>query len=152
MMMRAALPIIPACLSATKSYDWRHYLPLLERKPGALRNGAPFLALPDELRVLQRLLLKRPGGDRAMVEVLASVPVFGLERVVETLRPQLTAGTATIEHVRYCLAKLTEADRHELIVAVPDALVLKEAPIADTGRYDKLNGYALNQAKESCHD
>jgi hypothetical protein len=23
-------------------YDWQHYVPLVERKPGALRNGAPF--------------------------------------------------------------------------------------------------------------
>ena len=27
-------------------YDWQHYLPLVERKPGALRNGAPFADLP----------------------------------------------------------------------------------------------------------
>ena len=93
------------------------------------------------------------GGLAAkMVEVLASVPVFGLERVLESLRPLLTAGTASIEHVRYRLARLAEADRHELTVAVPDALLLKEAPIADTGRYDSLNGYAMDQAKESCHD
>jgi hypothetical protein len=25
-------------------YDWRHYVSLLQRKPGALRNGAPFIA------------------------------------------------------------------------------------------------------------
>lgn len=23
-------------------YDWRHYVSLLERKPGGLRNGIPF--------------------------------------------------------------------------------------------------------------
>ncbi|HCF0434529.1 TPA: IS21 family transposase, partial [Pseudomonas aeruginosa] len=28
------------------SYDWQHYIPLIERKPGALRNGAPFTDLP----------------------------------------------------------------------------------------------------------
>jgi hypothetical protein len=27
-------------------YDWRHYLAVLQRKPGALRNGAPFAELP----------------------------------------------------------------------------------------------------------
>lgn len=26
-------------------YDWRHYLAVVQRKPGALRNGAPFLEL-----------------------------------------------------------------------------------------------------------
>ena len=35
------------------SYDWQHYLPLIERKPGALRNGAPFADLPAPLRQLK---------------------------------------------------------------------------------------------------
>ena len=31
-------------------YDWRHYLAVVQRKPGALRNGAPFIELPDAFR------------------------------------------------------------------------------------------------------
>lgn len=54
-------------------YDWRHYLAVLQRKPGALRNGAPFLELPDGFRRLQARLTQRPGGDREMVEILALV-------------------------------------------------------------------------------
>lgn len=27
-------------------YDWQHYISIVERKPGALRNGAPFADLP----------------------------------------------------------------------------------------------------------
>ena len=34
-------------------YDWQHYIPLIERKPGALRNGAPFAELPLPLAQLQ---------------------------------------------------------------------------------------------------
>jgi len=30
-------------------YDWQHYIPLAERKPGVLRNGAPFAELPEPL-------------------------------------------------------------------------------------------------------
>src|SRR3954451_1466717 len=30
-------------------YDWRHYVPLIQRKPGALRNGAPLDDLPAPL-------------------------------------------------------------------------------------------------------
>jgi hypothetical protein len=52
-------------------YDWRHYLAVIQRKPGTLRNGAPFLELPEVFRRLQHDLLKRPGGDREMVEILA---------------------------------------------------------------------------------
>ncbi|AEI96329.1 putative transposase [Roseobacter litoralis Och 149] len=57
-------------------YDWRHYLALaivlgpmaddgsLQRKPGALRNGAPFTEMPDIFRRLQDHMLRKEGGDR----------------------------------------------------------------------------------------
>ena len=51
-------------------YDWRQYLAVVQRKPGALRNGAPFAEMPPAFRSLQQHLLKRPGGDREMVEIL----------------------------------------------------------------------------------
>jgi hypothetical protein len=54
-------------------YDWRHYLAVIQRKPGALRNGAPFAEMPDAFRQLQACLLKHPGGDREMVEILSLV-------------------------------------------------------------------------------
>jgi hypothetical protein len=54
-------------------YDWRHYLAVIQRKPGALRNGAPFTELPPAFRQLQDLMLRRPGGDREMVDILALV-------------------------------------------------------------------------------
>ena len=28
-------------------YDWQHYIPLIERKPGALRNGLPLPTCPN---------------------------------------------------------------------------------------------------------
>lgn len=37
-------------------YDWRHYVSLIERKPGALRNGAPFATLPEPLKKLQAII------------------------------------------------------------------------------------------------
>ena len=63
-------------------YDWRHYIPLVERKPGALRNGAPFAGLPEALRRLNQALLHRPGGGQVMAQVLATIPDFGLEAVL----------------------------------------------------------------------
>lgn len=38
-------------------YDWRHYLAVVQRKPGALRNGAPFATLPISFQTLQAALL-----------------------------------------------------------------------------------------------
>lgn len=47
-------------------YDPLHYIPVLARKPGALRNGAPFKDwdLPPAIRRVQRKLGKVPNGDR----------------------------------------------------------------------------------------
>jgi hypothetical protein len=47
-------------------YDWQHYIGLVERMPGALRNGAPFKTMPEPLQELQRQLLKHLSGDRVM--------------------------------------------------------------------------------------
>ena len=41
-------------------YDWRHYLAVLQRKSGALRNGAPFVELyqqPVQLTCAQLLVV-----------------------------------------------------------------------------------------------
>ena len=47
-------------------YDWQHYIALIERKPGALRNGAPFADMPAPLKQLRLGLLRNKGGDRVM--------------------------------------------------------------------------------------
>ena len=62
-------------------YDWQHYIELIQRKPGALRNGAPFKEMPAPLLELQRQLLKHTGGDRVMAQVLGAVNLHGLEAV-----------------------------------------------------------------------
>ena len=54
--------------STTTVYDWRHYLAVVQRKPGALRNGAPFAELPPAFRALQERMLKTPGGDHRLVD------------------------------------------------------------------------------------
>jgi hypothetical protein len=55
-------------------YDWRHYLAVIQRKPGALRNGAPFLELPDAFKRLPHHLLCHTGGDREMVALVRVRP------------------------------------------------------------------------------
>ena len=61
-------------------YDWQHYIALVQRKPVALRNGAPFADMP--LQRLRQGLMKHAGGDRVMAQVLAAVPTAGLEAVL----------------------------------------------------------------------
>jgi hypothetical protein len=73
-------------------YDWRHYLAVLQRKPGALRNGAPFTELPEAFKRLQQHLLRKPGGDREMVEILALVLQHDEQAVLAAVEMALEAG------------------------------------------------------------
>ncbi len=124
-------------------YDWRHYLSLVERKPGALRNGAPFAGMPESLIRLQRLLLKRDGGDRVMSQMLAVVPKAGLEAVLVAVELVLESGVVSVEHVLNVIGRLKQDAPPE---AVQTHLEVKEAPIADTGRYDRLRSPEIGHA------
>jgi hypothetical protein len=55
-------------------------VPVLARKPGALRNGAPFKdwVLPAALDGVRRKLAGSDDGDRQMVKILAAVLTDGL--------------------------------------------------------------------------
>jgi transposase len=116
-------------------YNWQHYIPLIERKPGALRNGAPFADLPSPLLQLRSLLLRRDGGDRIMAKVLAAVPKSGLEAVLVAVELVLESGNPSAEHVENVLNRLKNTPVPE---QVETALEVSEAPIADTERYDTL--------------
>ena len=64
-------------------YDPWHYVPVLARKPGAWRNGAPFRdwVLPSGLERVRRKLRGSDDGDRQMVSILAAVLTDGLATV-----------------------------------------------------------------------
>lgn len=117
-------------------YDWMHYISLIERKPGALRNGAPFKTMPAPLQELQRQLLKHAGGDRVMAQVLTAIPLHGLEAVLVAIELALQSGRVSAEHVLNLLSRLQE--RRPWTQEVPTALVLEEPPQANVLRYDRL--------------
>jgi hypothetical protein len=129
-------------------YDWMHYISLVERKPGGLRNGAPFETLPTPLRQLQTILLRRSGGDSVMAQVLAAVPVHGLEAVLVAVELALETDKPSGEHVLNILARLKsqtpdahlqtlgEAMALQLAACLP--LKLAQEPLANVDRYDDL--------------
>jgi transposase len=117
-------------------YDWRHYIPLLERKPGALRNGAPFADMPAPLVTLKHALLRHAGGDRVMAKVLAAVPTFGLDAVLVAVELVIESGAISADHVLNVLARLCQAPE---VGSVETTLQLTEEPTADPDRYDRLH-------------
>ena len=118
-------------------YDWQHYIPLLERKPGALRNGAPFADMPAPLKQLKLGLMRHEGGDKIMAQVLAAVPIAGLDAVLVAVELVIESGVLSAEHVLNVLTRLNAAPQPP---SVETSLQVKEAPLANTGRYDLLRG------------
>ena len=121
------------------SYDWQHYIDLVQRKPGALRNGTPFMDLPPALLKLRQSLMRHVGGDRVMAQVLAVVPQSGLDAVLVAVEVLLEGATPnggiSVEHVRNVLARLSSPPMPQ---QAETSLQLSEVPLANTARYDDL--------------
>jgi transposase len=130
-------------------YDWQHYIALIQRKPGALRNGAPFADMPAPLQRLRQGLLRHDGGDKIMAQVLSCVTSYGLSEVLVAVELVIKSGVLSTEHVLNVLARLNAA---ELPPNVQTTLELKEAPLANTGRYDSLRGDSLDDHDNSSGD
>ena len=130
-------------------YDWQHYVPLVQRKPGALRNGAPFMDLPEPLAKLRQALLKHAGGDRLMAQVLALVKVAGLDAMLVAAELALEragpSGRVSPEHVANVLARLTAPSRPQNVAT---ALAALTPPKADPARYDELRRLSVEQGVE----
>jgi len=124
-------------VSGKTIYDWRHYLSVVQRKPGALRNGAPFAELPESFRQLQTKLLKRPGGDREMVDILALVLLHDEQRVEQAVTEALKVEQPSKQHVLNCLSRIDDPPKPKPSLP-PPALKLVTEPLADTDRYDRL--------------
>ena len=118
-------------------YDWRHYLSVVQRKPGALRNGAPFASLPAGFKRLQAVLLRRPGGDREMVEILALVLHHDEQAVLTAVELALESGAPSKQHILNLLGRLVESAPPAPVHA-PQALSLQLEPQANVQRYDEL--------------
>ena len=119
--------------------DWHHYLAVVQRKPGALRNGAPFMEMPGHFQQLQDLMMRKPGGDQEMVDILSLVLHHDEQAVLCAVEMVLEAGVPTKTHVLNLLHRLvdgTPTDQPD--VTPPSALALSEEPEANVSRYDGL--------------
>ena len=120
-------------------YNPWHYVPVLARKPGALRNGAPFKdwVLPAGLAQVRRKLAAATDGDRQMVAILSAVLTDGLPAVEAACGEALDASVHSADVILNILARRREVIP-PLTIATPDALKLRHQPMADCARYDRL--------------
>ena len=120
-------------------FDPWHYVPVLARKPGALRNGAPFKdwVLPASLERVRHKLAGAADGDRQMVDILTAVLSDGLSAV------EAACGEALRENVHSAGVILNILSRRRepaapIAIMTPEALRLRHEPAADCARYDSL--------------
>ena len=120
-------------------YDPWHYLPVLARKPGALRNGAPFLEwdLPPSLAALRAKLGKSDDADRQFVRILVMTPEHGLEAIEAAVGAALASGVATGDVILNILTRNREGPLPATL-DISEALTLKHPPMADCARYDSI--------------
>mgnify|MGYP001202710262 CR=1 FL=1 len=134
------------------AYNPWHYVPVLARKPGALRNGAPFRhwVLPAAIERARRKLRAAPDGDRQMVEILGAVLSDGLPAVEAACAEALSEGVhsadppplssdqwRTMAPILNILARRRDPGP-PVTIMTPEALRLVCAPVADCTRYDSL--------------
>ena len=86
-------------------YDSIHYLPVLERKPGALDQAAPLQGweLPEEFDTLRQLLESRMGrrGKREYVQVLRLLESFSQQEVQAAVKDALRLGAISFDAVKH---------------------------------------------------
>jgi hypothetical protein len=120
-------------------FDPWHYVPVLARKPGALRNGAPFKdwVLPAALERVRRKLAMADDGDRQMVDILTTVLSDGLPAVEAACAEALRENVHSADVILNILAR-QRAVMPLVTILTPDALRLRHEPTADCSRYDSL--------------
>jgi transposase len=130
-------------------YDPWHYVSVLARKPGALRNGAPFheWQLPPPLAAMRQALSPRADADRQFVGILSAIAPYGLEAVVQACAQALQMATPSREVVLTLLARLREGPDAPTGEAPAHLPALSAPPVADCARYDTLLSGGANAAR-----
>jgi len=130
----------PRCFDRAQTlYNPWHYVAALARKPGALRNGAPFKDwnLPASMTRLRERLAKHSDGDRQFVDILSMVALYGLEAVSDACTVALEEQVVSSAHVVNLLHRAAAPPRQS-VLQVPEALKLAVEPAANCDRYNQL--------------
>ena len=103
-----------------------HYVSLLKQKPGALRDGAPFVHwdLPPALVTIKKRYLQRNGGDKDFVELLLLIQTYNMEVVTTACEMAIEEKTTQLPAIVNLINRLSEPDI---------------APLTDTQRYPQLS-------------
>lgn len=117
-----------------------HYIKVIERKPGAIRNGRPFVDgdMPHSLCEVRERLMDKQDGDRQFSKVLSAILTSDLEAV--DVACQLAIESNLVNDITISNAISRMIEELETKPLAPQTLPLQDPPTADCGRYDALRG------------
>ncbi len=123
-------------------YDPLHYLPLIERKIGALDQAAPLAAwdLPKVFGTLRRLMEARMGkaGKREYVQVLRLLETFQLSEVTAAIRDALRLGAIGFDAVKHLVLCRIERRPPRLNLDIYPYLPRARVETTSAGAYMRL--------------
>jgi hypothetical protein len=129
-------------------YNPWHYVPLLERKPGALRNGKPFkdFVLPAAMEKIRSQLKQYSDGDKRFIHILLLVAPHGLEVVERACTQALSQGLRHDIGVLRCLQPPIET-----LFSDPAVIRLSQCPTEDFQPYNYSYLSTSDLAREVCY-
>ena len=123
-------------------YDYNHYLPILAKKPGALRNGAPFInmELPDELKVVRKKLEEQEGGARDFAHILSHIPLESIESVIDACSYAIKIKAISKDIIINALFRKNDESevQEEKLVVTEEHITLEHVPKEQCSAYNQL--------------
>ncbi len=122
------------------AYDPMHYLDVLEKKPGAIENGSPFInwRLPQAYETAREILSPyETDGDREFVKLLLLIRDYGLDNATAALALALEQGIVRAGYVENILHRLLDKEPATPPGEVQATVALACEPAADPAVYDR---------------
>ncbi len=128
----------PRCFKKHKKiYDPWHYVSVLETKPGALRNGAPFkqLDLPEAIQKVRQKLQRYSDGEKQFITLLLKANGQGLNVLENACEKALTLG---ISNADWIIKTMENKNTTEDPAEKNQLLLLKTKADEDCNEYNKM--------------
>ena len=123
------------------AYNPMHYLDVLEEKPGAIENGAPFMnwRLPEAFETARDILSGyETDGDREFVKLLLLIRDYGLDSAAAALELAIEEGIVRAGYVENILRRLGDAEPEPAeSTGMQTAIPLATEPTAEPAVYDE---------------
>lgn len=131
-------------------FEPRHYLQLLERKPGSLDYGRPFAdwKLPECFAILRRKLeARRADGTREYIRVLLLLRDYSLEHLAIAIRNSLHWESPTADAIKQLLIPAETPELKTFDLAGHKHLAWVDVQTTDPKNYGRLCQSNLEEVK-----